>query len=655
MTFNRDYADALMMPRLLCSFVYGDTLVNEIECIPRNRIVKINKNDSSISYKTIDYDENSVEINTVEALDILDGWFYKWVDIIRSIKSKTNRISVDLTGGFDTRVIFALILSANIDMNSIIVFSILDEHHNHEEDFEIASQIADEFGFKLNQPIDAKSVNFKDMGDIINLSSYLKLGFSNQFNFKSSYYINPIYVINGFGGESIRGFPLGTVYENKQYMTRQAGRYNLSLKEPVSRILELGIERINQEGYNDSELQSRHYKETRLRNHFGKLALEFYLVNRFTLSPIIDPDLFKLKLTTDECDDNLLLITLIILRYCPKLLDFKVEGGRKFSDSTIEYAKKINDLKPFTPKSYELISGVEEAETIENQPDNDYISEEEINSHLKEVFKSKNFQDDFEKYIDPVFYEKISKSIDENEYFPLQDAIPAFSIVKVLNEISFNRQNNMDSISQWFDSFLDKPYVERQMSLDVTQMLRRFNTARIDLKNRGTAQNSIEIEEVSDLNSKIDAPQWFSDDKGIGHVIESSANKLDLKIRCIKTGTLSIRLRGVNAKDKDNNNFPIYIDFTSFKINSKTIFDDNHLACLDDFYEYKMDVNDSDVLDVHIEWIPFNDDSSYESKKIKSLENQLDKYKNENEELKNRLNAILNSKSGKLLNKFNKL
>lgn len=638
MTFNHDYAYAMLMPRLLCSFAYGETLVNEIECIARNYIVNINRKEASISYTSIDYEENSIPLNTVEALNVLDGWFYKWIDIIRSIKRKTNRMIVDLTGGFDTRIIFSLILSSNIDLNSIRVFSIEDNNHTHIEDFEIASQIADGFDFKLNQPIDAKSINFDSMGKIINLSSYVKLGFSNQFNYKSSYFPNPVYVVNGYGGGCIRGYPPGSVYRSKGHLVRTAARYNLSLKEPVSRIIDSAIEKLS-EAHSDGELQLRYYKETRLRNHFGKLSVEHYLVNRFTISPIIDPDLFKLEYTTDDCDDNMLLMTLILVRYCPKLLEFKVEGGRKFNPETVEYAKKINELKEFVPRNYEFITSVEETEIDDDSSDSDYIGGSQINNHLKEIFKSKNFKDDFKKYINPMLYEKISKSIDENTYFPLEDAMPAFSIVKVLSEISFYRHNNTDGVSQWLDSFLEEPYDDTQMALEIEQLVRRFNTARIDLKNVNSPDNSVEILEVSDLNSKIDAPEWYRDESGIGHVVQSSSNSIDLKVRCIESGVLTIRLRGLNANDRNNKKFPIYIDYTNFTLNGETIFDDHHLQCLEESYDYELEVNDSDILDLHVEWMPFNRSSIYVSKKIESLEKQVEEYRNR--ELKNRLKRTL--------------
>lgn len=81
-----------------------------------------------------------------------------------------------------------------------------------------------------------------------------------------------------------------------------------------------------------------HYNETRSRFHFGKSIIESYFSNMVTLTPLIDSNLRKLK-TYDNDSDAKLLIAIIFLRYCPQLLDFEFDGGRKIDLDTINYAK----------------------------------------------------------------------------------------------------------------------------------------------------------------------------------------------------------------------------------------------------------------------------------------------------------------------------
>lgn len=88
--------------------------------------------------------------------------------------------------------------------------------------------------------------------------------------------------------------------------------------------------------------------------HFRKLSVEEYFSNKFLLMLFFDPELHKLKLCTNECQDNNLLFALIYLRYCPELLNFKFEGNRKINEKTLDYAQKINEIYHFTDKNYSI-------------------------------------------------------------------------------------------------------------------------------------------------------------------------------------------------------------------------------------------------------------------------------------------------------------
>jgi hypothetical protein len=97
----------------------------------------------------IDYKENSVPFESQEGLNIIDKWVDKWGYIFRSLKIQTNNIMLDLSGGFDTRTVLSILLNSGIDINEILINSINDTLHCHEEDFIIARNISKKFGFKL--------------------------------------------------------------------------------------------------------------------------------------------------------------------------------------------------------------------------------------------------------------------------------------------------------------------------------------------------------------------------------------------------------------------------------------------------------------------------------------------------------------------------
>lgn len=616
LTLNEDYALYSLIPRTLSSLVYKETLINEINEIDRNKIIKINVSSKEIIFESINYEENSINIASEEGLKLLDSWFFKWIEIIRSINKKTNNISIDLSGGLDTRMVLALVLNANIDMNRIKVHSLTNKRHNHDEDFRIASQIADEYGFELNRSLNVNYINYPDVETLINLSCYVKLGFANQFNFKLSYPEDPIYRITGNGGESIRGWVHGNSQTFIKGKVNEARKVTYTMIKPVQRILNRSANNlINNFNIDDNHFQEANYRETRLRNHFGKLAVENYLSNYISLSPLIDPNLFKLKFKTDECDDNLLLMIVMLVRYCPKLLEFEVEGGREFNEDTIEYAKKINMIYPFKSKEHPLISN-EDSKKIDIEDTSNKLHINEIGDYLIKIFESNSFKYEFKKYSPPKVYDSILKSVKNRDYFPIQDMIPAFALIYIIHLIEYDA--DFEIISDWFNSFLDDKYngLNPQMDLmnnpELKLLLSNFITARIDIKNLNRETNSIELLENSDKLAWVSFPNWLHDEYGSGCVIKSLAGKLNLKFKCIGDGELVIKLRSINSFDKNKNHYPIYIDYTRFAVNDSDIIEESKLAWHDNPFVYKVNVKDSDIIDIDVEWMPISRNSVLE-------------------------------------------
>ncbi|WP_298522460.1 hypothetical protein [uncultured Methanobrevibacter sp.] len=625
MTLNEDYASISLIPKTLSSLIHEKTLVNEITCIPRNFKLHIDIKSKEISYEKTVYDDFSVPLNSEEGLKLLDKWFYKWVEIIRAIKQKTNNMSLDLSGGFDTRMIMALVLNANIDINSINVYSIDNNQHNHNEDFRIASSISDEYGFTLNSGLDVEYYNFADIQTILDLSCYVKLGFSNQLNFKMSRSQEPVYMITGMGGETIRGWPLGDSKSQITNVINKTKRLSPALVDASVRAIEESHDAVRQlkPSIRDETFQWDYYKETRLRNHFGKLIVENYMANSLALCPLIDPDLFKLKISTPECSDDSLLMTLIFVRYCPELMEFDVEGGREFNPETIEHAKLINEIHPFEAKEYEFLSKVDADKGEELIENNEKVNWHDINNYIKDIFKSSSFRHEFEKYVPPLVYDRINYSVDHRDYFPLQNTFPAFAIVKVIDAINHSKHDDDELISDWFDGFSDADYEDKtKMNPEFPLLLSKFITSRIDIKNTSSKGNSIEIIENSDATAKVDFPQWLQNENGGGCIIESMAGYLDVKVRCIGDGDLSIKLRGINALDRNKNRYPVYIDYTDFEVNGNQIINDNTLSWHDKPIYHEMPVKDGDVIAIHLEWMPINDNSLSENYNLIIKENE---------------------------------
>lgn len=151
---------------------------------------------------------------------------------------------------------------------------------------------------------------------------------------------------------------------------------------------------------------------------------------------------------------------------------------------------------------------------------------------------------------------------------------------------------------------------ESMLNSDFDLFLKKYCTARIDIKSYGT-DNNILILNNNDSNSRIERPDWFKDSLGSGIQIHSYNGFLDLKLKCINDGELKIHLRGVDFRDKNEKRFPIYIDYTYFSINNEPIIEDNELTWHDRPYVFSKFVRDSEILDIHIEWMPFNSSSEF--------------------------------------------
>ena len=136
-------------------------------------------------------------------------------------------------------------------------------------------------------------------------------------------------------------------------------------------------------------------------------------------------------------------------------------------------------------------------------------------------------------------------------------------------------------------------------NLDLT----KYITARLDLKNEGNRDNKIEFLSI-DNDVKIEFPNWFKDENGVGVVIQCSKGELDLNIRCRGNGKLNIRLMGIDVKH-EGKRIPIFINFKSLIINGNQFLDTDKLVSHDDYYYCGLNVKDGDFIFIHAEWSPF--------------------------------------------------
>ena len=435
LTFNYDYANAYIGADL-CSLAYSETMVNEIEMLPRDVQIIINKKNKTIHIADICYQEHSVEIDTVEALQILDEWYEKWTCIIHVVKSMTDNIMCDLSGGFDSRMTFGLFTRAGIDLNKVYLRSRQDDLRIHGKDYSIASQIAEHYSTFLNKGNLSKESFKLGFEDIINISFYANFGTSKHMFWRADYWDEPLFRFTGCGGECIRAFyPVGPqlYIENE---CRLGKRYkSVEVTKSISRIMDNIYRKVTAKfpfvDEQSIELTRIMYRETRNRNHFGKHGTELYCTHEVLINPLLDVKLGRICSPNNEYAD--LLMALIFIRYYPELLEFPHADGKELDRKTLERAREINEMVPFQSTKEKTLTPTKsifyfgDNKIIDGQKYETNISE--VDKFVYDVFKS----DRVHKMTTACFHEDIYEFADNymnaSAFFPLMGMKEIYPII----------------------------------------------------------------------------------------------------------------------------------------------------------------------------------------------------------------------------------
>ncbi len=466
LTANEDYAkEFLLIP--MVPVTCTETPIQEIQMLERDLEVRINKSTGALTLHKIDYEIASLSLNTQEGMDALDHWYLSWTKLLRRLARETDQISVDLSGGFDSRLSFLLLLKSGIDLNKIRIKSFHDELHTHAEDYKIASSIAEYFGFSLNQePTPTPNLHYS-LRDILNIDYYTNFFFHKELYHKHCRHVSRHFMVSGAGGEAVRYYWKGSTvkfrWKMRQYAKRYSRRTGKDLAAGERRIMSRTF-RMIQERYHitnphSTKIPAFIYREGRTINHFGKSAVCDWFVNTCVLAPLLDPDLGKLILELPDCKDNNLLMAVIYERYCPELLKFPFEGNRKIKDAAIATAKKLNEQFPFkgdfdlkdgndsnpekkgcmeTDHEKEEVSFVivhedqKAVEAIREKRDNPYVPKDRPDAWLKQAFLSKECREVFTSaYSEEIYYEAIWQC-KKKDYHPMEYCNGVLAVTKIL-------------------------------------------------------------------------------------------------------------------------------------------------------------------------------------------------------------------------------
>ncbi len=310
LTINFEYANAYIAAFRTNPYSYCETLVNEIEMLPRDVKIIIHKDTKEARISKIDYHEHSVDIATVDGLRLLDQWYFKWTGMIRMMKAETDNITCDLSGGYDSRMVFGLFVNAGIDLNEVRVQTSQSKTHTFMEDYEVATQIADYYSTSLNRGKLSRGYMNLNLKDSVNISFYTKLGVHKQMYWITQYRNELLYHFTGGGGEFLRTYHHERPQLCIEDQSRGGKKYrnvdiSTSIRKVVSRAFEKTTGKFQMVDKDTIELTRLMYRETEGRHHFGKTMVEHYCGNSVIVNPLMDVILACLYNWTVQDEDLL--------------------------------------------------------------------------------------------------------------------------------------------------------------------------------------------------------------------------------------------------------------------------------------------------------------------------------------------------------------
>lgn len=655
LSFNRDYANYHLATWYSNHIAYTDTLIREIQTLARDIVIEIDIQEQTLAFHQIDYKESSLWINSAEGLEVLDRWFLRWTRIFRKLKENTDQIQVDLSGGFDTRIMFMLMLQSGIDLNEVCVGSINDDLYTHREDYKIASEIAEYYGFGLNHEVFKSSSIPYSVEDALNLSLYLKMGFHKEMHFKRFKFEWNRYRISGAGGESVRAYYSMTAQEFKDQVCREANQYSKSIQEDMEASIEGLLDdayRIIKEKHKITDDNSTDYplylfEEIDNRVHFGKGILEDYFSNTFNMNPYIDPDLLKLRLNDPKCLDNNLLMAVMYVRYCPKLLDYRFARGG-MDPETVKFAQGINEkfggFKCETSQdaeekdsAFHVNARDEKVAELISVSSNKLFPIDAPERYLKSVFDSVGLRKLFATCFDEEIYCKADDFYQQKEvYHPMRYCYSVLAVTKAIEDVIASKATSPHTLVQGMDRFVKENYYQPEDSRKLILRLEDYLTARMDFQLLGEGHPDFEVVSVSDSRASVSMPGWIQED-GTGYMVESYAGSIDLELRSAVGGDLKIWVRGRNVIGEDGNRIAYWFNYQNIRFNDSPVSESQGIVWHDQpiFLNYSMKAGE--IVRFHAEWTPYRGDYGY-VEEIKKRENEIKKQENKIKKLREKIN-----------------
>jgi hypothetical protein len=240
------------------------------------------------------------------------------------------RVTVDITGGVDSRLVLATILTSGVDLSDINFVCAKGDN----KDYHVASLLARKLGINIKN----KSYTYGQgsQEDLYNFWKIGNLGVYNPVYFPNSTRPQSLLHFHGACGECFRDFYGSTASVYLEGVARSQKDCNAihSLNRKFGKALY----------FIDSPIDTKmvmfdYYINYRSRFHFGRSA--FRNLNEYLISPLSSPYLLAAfsMLSTKEKENGALILD-IFQACCPELLDVTFdEESKNFSRTQIENSR----------------------------------------------------------------------------------------------------------------------------------------------------------------------------------------------------------------------------------------------------------------------------------------------------------------------------
>ena len=197
------------------------------------------------------------------------------------------------------------------------------------------------------------------------------------------------------------------------------------------------------------------------------------------------------------------------------------------------------------------------------------------------------------------YFKYISKNNFENTNLNLQE--DSFNELIKINKCIAENKDLLWEENKQIENEVNSHYFDENANF-----LKKFLESRIDIKNYGDETNNIIILNDDNQSLNITQPSWFTDEEGIGTLVNSVKGDLDLSFKCVNDGKLVLGFRSVDFKDKSGNRIPLYIDYTEIVVNDEIIVDESQMAWHDAPFIFEKKVKDGEIINIKAKWGPIS-------------------------------------------------